>query len=58
MTRLKEIGAWLAKNGESIYGTRGGPVTPRPWGVTTQESGISRVLPMRSEDWPEERQAA
>jgi alpha-L-fucosidase len=23
--RLKEIGAWLAKNGESIYGTRGGP---------------------------------
>ena len=22
---LKEIGVWLAKNGESIYGTRGGP---------------------------------
>jgi alpha-L-fucosidase len=35
--RLKAIGAWLDKNGESIYGTRGGPVTPRPWGVTTQK---------------------
>jgi len=25
---LKSIGAWLAKNGESIYGTRGGPWKP------------------------------
>ena len=25
------------RHGESIYGTRGGPVTPRPWGVTTQK---------------------
>jgi alpha-L-fucosidase len=35
--RLKAIGAWLEKNGESIYGTRGGPISPRPWGVTTQK---------------------
>ena len=35
--RLRAIGAWLGKNGESIYGTRGGPITPRPWGVTTQK---------------------
>ncbi len=27
--RLKEMGAWLAQNGESIYGTRGGPWKPR-----------------------------
>lgn len=26
--RLKEMGIWLAKNGESIYGTRGGPWKP------------------------------
>ena len=26
----------------------------RLWGVTMQESGISRVLPMRFEDWPDE----
>lgn len=35
--RLKAIGKWLEKNGESVYGTRGGPITPRPWGVTTQK---------------------
>ena len=35
--QLKSMGEWLGKNGESIYGTRGGPVTPRPWGVTTQK---------------------
>jgi alpha-L-fucosidase len=26
--RLKEMGAWLKENGESIYGTRGGPYLP------------------------------
>jgi alpha-L-fucosidase len=26
IARLKEIGAWLEKYGESIYGTRGGPI--------------------------------
>jgi alpha-L-fucosidase len=35
--RLGGVGAWLARHGESIYGTRGGPVPPRPWGVTTQK---------------------
>lgn len=36
-TRLREMGQWLSRYGESIYGTRGGPITPRPWGVTTQK---------------------
>lgn len=27
-TRLQQVGAWLQKNGESIYGTRGGPFLP------------------------------
>jgi alpha-L-fucosidase len=35
--RLKEMGAWLAKYGDSVYGTRQGPVGPRSWGVTTQK---------------------
>ena len=35
--RLAALGAWLKVNGASIYGTRGGPLTPRPWGVTTQK---------------------
>jgi alpha-L-fucosidase len=34
--RLREVGEWLERYGRSIYGTRGGPVPPRPWGVTTQ----------------------
>jgi alpha-L-fucosidase len=33
--RLKEIGDWLAKFGESIYGTRGGPFLPGAYGVST-----------------------
>lgn len=32
---LNEIGKWMEKNGETIYGTRGGPVSPKSWGVTT-----------------------
>jgi alpha-L-fucosidase len=36
--RLHQVGMWLAKNGESIYATRGGPVTPQPWGATTQRN--------------------
>jgi len=36
--RLKEIGAWLKVNGESIYGTRGGPITfDENWGGATQK---------------------
>ncbi|UCC74603.1 MAG: alpha-L-fucosidase [Gemmatimonadota bacterium] len=38
-TRLEEMGRWLEKYGESIYGTRGGPIAPAPWGVTTQREG-------------------
>ncbi len=30
----------------------------RLWGVTMQESGISRLLPMRFEDWPDEETAS
>ena len=33
--RLKEMGAWLAKYGESLYGTRGGPIKPGRWGAST-----------------------
>ncbi|MBG0858995.1 MAG: alpha-L-fucosidase [Bacteroidales bacterium] len=32
---LKAMGSWMDKNGETIYGTRGGPVSPKTWGVTT-----------------------
>ena len=37
VTRLQAVGQWLSKYGESIYGTRGGPIPPGDWGVTTQK---------------------
>jgi alpha-L-fucosidase len=40
---LKEVGQWLAQHGESIYGTRGGPVAPQTWGVTTQKGNTVYV---------------
>ncbi len=33
--RLREMGAWLTANGESIYATRGGPFKPGRWGAST-----------------------
>ena len=35
MDTLKVVGKWLDQFGETIYGTRQGPVTPKSWGVTT-----------------------
>jgi alpha-L-fucosidase len=35
---LLKIGAWLKANGESVYGTRGGPLEPGLWGVSTQRA--------------------
>ncbi|MGC4021581.1 MAG: alpha-L-fucosidase [Cyclobacteriaceae bacterium] len=34
---LKEVGEWLKVFGETIYGTQGGPLSERNWGVTTQK---------------------
>ncbi len=35
--RLLELGRWLEENGDSIYGTRIGPMPEQPWGVSTQK---------------------
>ena len=35
---LALVGKWVKKYGASIYGTRGGPLGPQTWGVTTQDS--------------------
>lgn len=34
--RLIEIGEWLSRYENTIYATRGGPITPHSWGVCTQ----------------------
>ena len=37
ISSLKAVGEWMSANGETIYGTRGGPLTARDWGVMTQK---------------------
>src|SRR5690242_16429506 len=48
--RLRDIGRWLATYGRSIYQTRAGPISPRPWGATTRrgDSVFVHVL-----SWPD-----
>lgn len=43
LERLHEIGAWLKVNGESIYGTRGGPWLPGKYGVSTHKGSTVYV---------------
>lgn len=34
---LTKVGAWMQKNGEAIYGTRGNLIAAQPWGVLTSK---------------------
>jgi alpha-L-fucosidase len=49
--RLQAIGQWMGKNGETIYATRGGPITPRSWGVSTQKGN---TIYLHILDWKDE----
>jgi len=49
--RIKEMGAWLAKHGESIYGTRGGPFKPGKFGASTRKGNTIYLL---IQNWPGE----
>ncbi len=48
---LLKIGAWLKMNGESIYATRGGPLAPSWWGVSTHRG--NKVY-LHIFHWPDE----
>ena len=48
--RYLAIGRWLNEYGESIYGTRGGIIEPRDWGVTTQKGNKIYVHILNLED--------
>jgi alpha-L-fucosidase len=48
--RLHQMGEWLSQYGDSIYGTRGGPIGPHPWGVTTQKENKVYVHVL---EWPD-----
>lgn len=49
--RLKEMGDWLAKYGEGVYGTRGGPFRPGKWGASTCKGDRVFLFVM---NWPSE----
>jgi len=49
--RLHAVGEWMRKYGDTIYGTRGGPVKPQTWGVTTRHGERIYVHIL---DWNEE----
>lgn len=51
--RLQDIGRWLQKNGESIYGTTAGPFAQLSWGVATRK-GTRLYLHVYS--WPQDGQ--
>ena len=51
--RLKDIGSWMSKNSESIYGTDASPFKKLDWGRCTQKSitGGTRLY-LHVFDWP------
>lgn len=46
--RYREMGAWLARYGESVYATTGGPYLPARWGVSTRRG---RMIYLHVLDW-------
>lgn len=49
---LKGMGAWLAKYGQSVYGTRGGPFKPWKFGASTRQG---KMVYVHVFNWIEER---
>lgn len=50
ITSMRAIGAWMAVNGEAIYGTTASPVEPPAWGRLTAKPG---KLYAHVFDWPQ-----
>ncbi len=52
---LKSYGRWMAKNGESIYGTSASPLGAIPWGrCTAKQVGDKWRLYLHVFDWPKD----
>ena len=47
---LQQVGAWMKKNGQSIYATRGGPFEPADYGATTRKG---KMIYLHVLKWPE-----
>lgn len=50
--RLKEMGDWLKKYGDAVYGTRGGPFMPGEWGASSCKKNKIYLFVM---NWPKGR---
>lgn len=50
VARLKEMGAWLEKHGEAIYGTRGGPYQPTKNYAATRKDDAIYISAIRFDD--------
>jgi alpha-L-fucosidase len=48
---MKQVGAWLKVNGESVYGTSRSPFSNLSWGVATRKDG---TLYLHVFDWPKD----
>jgi alpha-L-fucosidase len=51
VARLKEVGQWMQVNGDSIYGTTGGPFPYLSWGRATRKGDL---LYLHVFDWPKD----
>jgi alpha-L-fucosidase len=49
--RLREIGKWLQRYGQGVYGTRGGPFKPGAWGASTCRDDLIYLFVMK---WPDQ----
>jgi alpha-L-fucosidase len=55
VVRLKEMGVWMQKNGESIYGTSASPFFKLPWGRCTQKTNNGKTtLYLHVFNWPKD----
>jgi alpha-L-fucosidase len=53
VARLREVGAWLAVNGEGVYGTTASPIGQPDWGRVTMKSGpAGATLYLHVFAWP------
>jgi alpha-L-fucosidase len=56
ITRLKEIGVWMGKNSEAIYGTTASYLPQPSWGrITQKHSGNESLLYLSVFDWPKDK---
>ena len=53
--RLKQVGEWMRKNGESIYATKASSLPPLTWGRCTQkQNNGNTILYLSVFDWPKD----